>query len=197
MAVTPEPEPEATPDTNVVGMTDSATVTRGEGNVIHIDPISGPEFSLSLGILGSDGTLIPDANGYIRDNDLGQTYAVVTRESDGAVVRVWISSMSPHVGEIDWAAVLAFYNHPVDVVNAIPLDSTTPSPSQLVDAGGTWYVYLAGAWRHIPDIPTFQSRGYYYCDLTTASADWADNVDLGQALPSVGGMEQVGYPSCR
>jgi hypothetical protein len=197
MAVTPEPEPEATPDTNVVGMTDSATVTRGEGNVIHIDPISGPEFSLSLGILGSDGTLIPDANGYIRDNDLGQTYAVVTRESDGAVVRVWISSMSPHVGDIDWANVLDFYNHPVDVVNAIPLDHTTPAANQLVDADGTWYVYLAGAWRHIPDIPTFQSRGYYYCDLTTASADWADNVDLGQALPSVGGMEQVGYPSCR
>ena len=62
-------------------------------------------------------------NGYIRDNDLGQTYAVVTRESDGAVVRVWISSMSPHVGDIDWAATSwHFYNHPVDVVNAIPLD---------------------------------------------------------------------------
>ena len=189
-----EPEPEATPDPTV-GMTASATVVKGEGNVIHVDPMVGPEFTLSLGILGSDGTLIP--NGYIRDNDLGQTYAVATRESDGAIVRVWISSHSPFVGEVDWASVLAFYNHPVDVVNAIPLDHTAPADNQLVDAGGTWYVYLAGKWRHIPDIPTFQSRGFFYCDLTTASAGWADNVDLGQALPSEGGEEQVGYPSCR
>ena len=189
-----EPEPEATPDPNI-SKTDAATVMRGEGNVIHIDPAAGPEFSLSLGILGIDGTLIPES--YIRDNDLGQTYAVVTRESDGEIVRVWISSHSPFVGDIDWDSVLTFYNHPVDVVNAIALDHTTPSENQLVDTGVKWYVYLAGKWRHIPDIPTFQSRGFFYCDLTTASADWVDNVDLGQALPSEGGEEQVGYPSCR
>ena len=192
--VVEDPEPEATAEPNI-SKTDAATVMRGEGNVVHIDPAAGPEFSLSLGVLGTDGTLIP--NGYIRDNDLGQTYAVVTRESDGEIVRVWISSHSPFVGDIDWDSVLTFYNHPVDVVNAIALDHTTPSENQLVDTGVKWYVYLAGKWRHIPDIPTFQSRSYFYCDLTTASADWVDNVDLGQALPMSYNSERMDYPSCR
>ncbi len=192
----PAPEPEATPEP-AVGMTTSATVTKGEGNLIDIERHDGgADFSLGVGILDANGMLHPHNNGYIRDSDLGQTYAVVNRESDGMIVRVWISSSSPHVGDIDWASVLDFYNVPADVVNAIPLDHTVPSANQLVDAGGTWYVYTGGAWRHIPDIPTFQSRGYYYCDLTTATADWADSIMTGQALPSSGGAEDPDYPVC-
>ena len=190
------PAPEATPEP-AVGMTESATVTKGEGNLIDITRHDGgADFSLGVGVLTADGMLEPHMNGYIRDNDLGQTYAVVTRESDGMIVRVWISSSSPHVGDIDWSSVLDFYNVPKDVVNAIPLDHTAPSANQLVDAGGTWYAYTGGHWRHIPDIPTFQSRGFYYCDLTTAAAGWADNIDLGQPIPSVGGEEDPDYPVC-
>ncbi len=191
------PEAEATPEPPV-GMTDSATVTKLEGNAIQIDRHDGGvDFNVGVGLLSADGMLSPHASGYIRDSDLGQTYAVANRESDGMIVRVWISSSSPHVSDIDWSAVLDFYNVPKDVVNAIPLDHTAPAANQLVDAGGTWYVYTGGAWRHIPDIPTFQSRGYYYCDLTTATADWADSITPGQALPSVGGEEDPDYPVCR
>ena len=191
------PEAEATPEP-AVGMTEAATVTTLPNNAIEITRHDGgSNFSLGVGVLTADGTLNPHSNGYIRDSNLGQTYAVANRESDGAIVRVWISSASPHVGDIDWVAVLDFYNVPVDVVNAIPLDHTAPAPNQLVDAGGTWYAYTGGAWRHIPDIATFQSRGYYYCDLTTAAAGWADNIQLGQALPSVGGDEADEYPVCR
>ena len=175
MAVVPEPEPEATPDTTV-GMTDSATVTKGEGDLITITRHDGGvDLSVGVGVLTSDGMVIPHVNGYIRDNDLGQTYAVVTRD-DGMIVRTWISSSSPLVGDIVWSTVLDFYNVPKDVVNAIPLDHMHPAPNQLVDAGGTWYVYLGGAWRHIPNIATFQAYGFFYCDLTTASG----RLDRGQ-----------------
>ncbi len=190
------PEPEATPEPPV-GMTEAATVTKGAGNLVDVERHDGgTNFSLGVGVLAADGTLEPHSNGYIRDSNLGQTYAVVARESDGAIVRVWISSASPHVGDIDWVAVLDFYNVPKDVVNAIPLDHTAPAPNQLVDAGGTWYAYTGGAWRHIPNIPTFQSRGYFYCDLTTAAEGWADNIQLGQALPSSGDTEDPDYPVC-
>ncbi len=193
----PAPEPEAMQDTSV-GMTESATVTKGEGNLIDIERHDGgADFSLGVGILTADGMLEPHMNGYIRDNDLGQTYAVVNRESDDMIVRVWISSSSPHVGSIDWTSVLDFYNVPSDVLNAIPLDYMHPAPNQLVKAGDPIYVYTGGAWRHIPDIPTFQSRGYYWCDVTTASEGWAANVMLGQALPSSGGTPDPDYPNCR
>ena len=199
MAVVPEPEPEATPDTTV-GMTDSATVTKGEGDLITITRHDGGvDLSVGVGVLTSDGMVIPHVNGYIRDNDLGQTYAVVTRD-DGMIVRSWISSSSPLVGDIVWSTVLDFYNVPKDVVNAIPLDHTASgSPTswltQVARGTCTWVAHGGIS----PNIATFQAYGFFYCDLTTAKAGWIEDngIMLGQALPMTSQPEQVPYPSCR
>jgi hypothetical protein len=204
---TPEPMPEATPEATpepeptpeVIGMNDDATVTRGDGNTINIDMGEGNVLRMSIGFLSEDGQLSPDANGYIRDDFRGQTYAVVNRESDGMVVRVWISHTSPYAGQIDWANVLAFYNVDTDVLNAIELDYTRPADRQLVKSGDPIYVYLAGAWRHIPNIVTFQANGYYWCDVAQAAEGWVERagIQLGQALPPSSGTADPDYPSCR
>ena len=85
-----EPEPALVAN---IGMTSAVTVTRGEGNRIDIDRHDGGEdFHLLIGSISPDGSVrYYNADGYIRDNDRGQTYAVVERESDGMVVRVWIA----------------------------------------------------------------------------------------------------------
>ena len=35
-------------------------------------------------------------------------------------------------------------------------------------------------WRHVPDIPTFQDRGYYWCDVTAANERFYDNLTIGR-----------------
>ena len=71
------------------------------------------------------------ALGFIRDEGLGQTYAIVRRESDGQIVRMWVAPDSPLVYAVPWADVLANYNVPTGVIVAIPLDGQYPAANQL------------------------------------------------------------------
>ena len=96
-----------------------------------------------------------------------------------------------------WQDVLDFWTFPQSVVNAIPLDDLHPADEQLVDVGGMFYVFTAGAWRHIPDIPTFQARGYFWCDITSADANFLSRVRVGRPLQSSGTAEIANYPNCR
>ncbi len=92
MGSPPAPEPTAVPP---IGMNDAATVDQGPGNRIDVTLADGTEFSLFAGYVADDGvTRSYHRSGYIRDNDLGQTYAVVKRDVDGMVVRVWIPAGS-------------------------------------------------------------------------------------------------------
>lgn len=190
--VRPTPRP-----TTLVGRTSAARVTRVGDSVIRFDLTRGQDFNMNIGFIAADGTRGFHRSGYIRDEGLGQTYAVVNRESDNRVVRIWISSESPERFQVPWQDVLDFWTFPQSIVNAIPLDDLHPADEQLVDVGGMFYVFTAGAWRHIPDIPTFQARGYYWCDITSADSGWLSRVRVGRPLQSSGTAEIPNYPNCR
>ena len=201
------PEPEATPDPNLIGSNSAATVTlSADGNSIEVTPTDGVSFSLLIGRLYTDGSAQFVNGGYIRqDRDpqgrgYGQTYGIVKRDSDGEIVRKWISSADPIVmsGGIDWPVVEMHYTYPRDVISAIPLDEMHPAHNQLVrnDADGKIYVYRTGAWRHIPDTATFKYHGFFWCDVTSADADFFNRFTEGGALAPSGTADDPNYPSC-
>ena len=193
------PEPEPTPSPYLFETEAAKVMELGGGTAIEITRLDTmAEITLTLGTLSSTGALLPRANGYIRDESRGQTYAVVRRD-DGEVRRVWISSSSEWVPHIEWANVIAFYNVPSAVLNAIPLDGSMPEAEQLVDVAGDYYVYRDRAWRHIPNLSTFRAEGFRWCDLTTASADFFMREGVSSAatpLASRVGPPAEGYPAC-
>ncbi|MDE2931908.1 MAG: hypothetical protein OXQ27_13455 [Chloroflexota bacterium] len=192
------PAPVATPSPYLY-MTDAAKVEEiGGGTAIVVTRLDTmTTTTLTLGTLSGGGALLPRDSGYIRDESRGQTYAVVRRASDNMVVRVWISSNSEWVPHVPWANVIAFYNVPAAVLNAIPLDDSMPEVDQLVDVGGDYYVYRDRAWRHIPNLSTFRAEGFYWCDLTTAHSGHAAASSTATPLPSKVGPPTEGYPACR
>lgn len=199
-APTPTPGPTTRPTprpVTLVGRTSAVTVTRVGDSVIRFDLRHGQDFNMTIGFIAADGTRGFHRFGYIRDEGLGQTYAVVNRESDNRVVRVWIAPDSAERYQVPWQDVLDFWTFPQSVVNAIPLDEMHPAENQLVDSGGDFYVYTSNAWRHIPDIATFQARGYFWCDITSADAQWLSRVRIGRPLQSSGTLEIPNYPNCR
>ncbi len=201
VSATPTPtaaRPTPTPIPNqLVGTSSAARVTRRGSNQIYFDLYRGQDFTMSIGYIARDGSRGYHRNGYIRDASLGQTYAVVNRESDNRVVRIWIAPDSPERFQVPWQEVLEFWTFPRSVVDAIPLDHLHPAPNQLVDVSGNYYVFYAGAWRHIPDIPTFQARGYFWCDITSADPNFLRRVAVGRALAPSGTAEIANYPNCR
>lgn len=194
---TAQPRPTATPRPAFVGRNSTVTITRTASSRIHFDLRRGFDFDMTIGFLAPDGTRGFQRNGYIRDESLGQTYAVVVRESDNRVVRVWIAPDSAERYQVPWEEVLEFWTFPQSVINAIPLDEMHPAVNQLVDSNGDYYVFFAGEWRHIPDIPTFQARNFYWCDMTSADAGWRNRISIGRPLQSSGTDEIAGYPNCR
>ncbi len=199
-AATSTPGPSASPTpqpVTLVGRTSAARVTRVGDSRIHFDLSRGQDFFMNIGYIGPDGSRGFNRNGYIRDEGLGQTYGVVVRESDNRVVRVWIAPDSAERYQVPWQDVLDFWTFPQSIVNAIPLDEMHPAENQLVDSNGDYYVFTAGAWRHIPDIATFQARSFYWCDMTSADTGWRGRVRIGRPLQSSGTDEIAGYPNCR
>ena len=80
----------------IIGSTAAATAKEVAGDLLvlqrHDQP--GVEVEVGVGWISQDGQRII-AIGFVRDGDLGQTYAVVRREGDGQVVRRWIAPDSP------------------------------------------------------------------------------------------------------
>ena len=171
---------------NVIGMTGAATATEVDGRVL---------------ITRHDGgaSLVVDLGGFIRDADFGQTYQVV-RRADGAIVRQWVSPNSPLVYQIPWAVVNSAFTVPVGVVGSIPLDDMAGTEGQLVrrfDGGDDRiFSYAMGQWRHVPDIPTFQALGLYWCDVTAADASFFDRISMGAPYPASSMAARMDYPSC-
>ena len=54
-----------------------------------------------------------------------------------------------------------------------------------------------GQWVHVPDLATFQARGYYWCDVTGADAAFFDRINQGLPYPASSALAQPDYPSCR
>ncbi len=78
------------------------------------------------------------------------------------------------------------------MISAIPLDDQYPPPNMLMrrfDGGDDRilaYDAELGQWRHVPDIATFQTLGFYWCNVTAADAGFFDRITLGPPYPSSG-----------
>lgn len=203
---TATPTPRATPGV-IIGRTSKAEVT-DRGSYIQIDRLDGGrDFTLSLGFLAPNGERAFHRRGYIRDSDLargGQTYAVVRREGEGdnKVVRVWVSPESPERHAVPWDIVnRPPYTVPVGVLSAIPLDETRPVENQLARrfddrSDGRIYVYRNNAWHWIPDIPTFEANGFFWCDVTAADVGFFRRANIGAPLEQSGTAHNPNYPNC-
>ena len=194
----------APPRSPIIGRTSAATAKEVAGNLLvlqrHDEP--GVENYVGVGWISRDGHPII-VIGFVRDGDLGQTYAVVRREGDGQVVRRWIAPDSPLVYAVPWASVNTEYTFPVGVILAIPLDDQYPWPNMLTrrfDGGDDRilaYDAELGQWRHVPDLATFQARGYYWCNVTAADAGFFDRITLGPPYPASNVPARADYPVCQ
>ena len=200
-APSPPPAPTRSP---IIGSTPAATAKEVAGDLLvlqrHDQP--GVEVEVGVGWISRDGQTII-VIGFVRDGDLGQTYAVVRREGDGQVVRRWIAPDSPLVYAVPWALVNTQYTFPVGVILAIPLDDQYPPPNMLTrrfDGGDDRILAYdpgLGQWRHVPDPATFQALGYYWCNVTAADAGFFDRITLGPPYPASGVPARADYPVCQ
>ena len=166
------------------------------------DPDNPREVTFGIGSINTEGTEIVPV-GYVRDDSLGQTYAVLRRESDGEIVRRWIAPDSPLALIVPWDDVNSKYTFPVLVIVTIPLDEKRPHPNQLVRRfdGGDDRILSYDAdllqWRHVPDEATFQVLEFYWCDVTAADTGFFDRVHIGIPHPPTTVPARDDYPSCR
>ena len=200
-APSPPPVPTRSP---IIGSTPAATAMELAGDLLVIQRHDQPgvEVEVGVGWISRDGQRII-AIGFVRDGDLGQTYAVVRREGDSQVVRRWIAPDSPLVYAVPWEIVNTQYTFPVGVILAIPLDDQYPWPNMLTrrfDGGDDRilaYDAGLGQWRHVPDLATFQALGFYWCNVTAADAGFFSRITLGPPYPASNVPARSDYPVCQ
>ena len=181
-----------------------ATLVELPGDRLRIQRNDIPEASFELGIgwISRDGSQVVLV-GVIRDQTLGQTYFIARHEGDTRVVRRWISPTSPLVYSVNWPVVNTQFTVPVEIIRVIPLDERLPEPNMLVrrfdGADDRIFAYDATIqqWRHIPDWPTFQALGFYWCDVTAADSSFFDRISIGPPYPATTTPAQDNYPNCR
>ena len=186
-----------------VGSTSAATATELPGDKLRLDIHGQPSNSIQLGI----GWVSRDASqvnlvGVIRDQTLGQTYLIVRHEGYPHIVRRWVPPYSPLIYAINWPLVITQFSFPVEVISAIPLDHRHPPPNMLVRRFDGFdvriFVYDAALqqWRHIPDYGTFQTMGFYWCNVTAADPHFFDRITIGPAIPSSNTPIRSDHPNC-
>ncbi len=199
---------------NLVGSTAAATAWEVANDRLWLERKDLPNTTIELGIgwfahdassqviIGLVGSNANGAVGIIRDQILGQTYTIVRHEGDDCVVRRWVAPYDHLVYQIPWDTINSLYSLPVQVVSAIPLDHRHPEPNMLVRRfdGSDVRIFAFDAslqqWRHIPDYPTFQAMGFYWCDVTSADATFFERMNEGTPYPSSGTELQEDYPNC-
>ena len=197
----PPPPP---PLPRLIEQTATATVYElpGERALLHLHASAAASAVLSIGWIAADGAARVPV-GFVRDDAIGHTYAVVRREADGLIVRHWLAPADPVIYTVPWDRVTTQYTFPVTALTAIPLDDRHAAPNQLARRShGTddrvfAYDAALGQWRHIPDLATFQALGFYWCDVTTADAAFLDRITLGPPYPASSVPPRPDYPSCR
>ena len=199
---------------NLVGSTAAATAWEVANDRLWLERKDLPNTTIELGIgwfahdassqviIGLVGSNANGAMGIIRDQTLGQTYTIVRHEGDDCVVRRWVAPYDHLVYQIPWTTINSLYSVPVEVVSAIPLDHRHPEPNMLVRRfdGSDVRIFAFDAslqqWRHIPDYPTFQAMGFFWCDVTSADATFFERMVTGAPYPSSGTELQEDYPNC-
>ena len=79
---------------------------------------------------------------------------------------------------------------PTAVLAAVPLDDRLPEHNMLARRfdGGDDRIFAYDAtlqqWRHIPNWPTFQALGFYWCNVTAADAGFFDRITIGPPYPA-------------
>ena len=191
------------PHSSLVGSTSAATANELPGDKLRLDIHGQPSNSIQLGI----GWVSRDASqvnlvGVIRDQTLGQTYLIVRHEGYPHIVRRWVPPYSPLIYAINWPLVITQFSFPVEVISAIPLDHRHPPPNMLVRRFDGFdvriFVYDAALqqWRHIPDYGTFQTMGFYWCNVTAADPHFFDRITIGPAIPSSNTPIRSDHPNC-
>lgn len=144
---------------------------------------------LQVGFMWTTGSYLPLLAGLIRE-EVGHTYAVVRRESDGKIVRKYISSQDPaFISRETWGTITTNYTFINDIVASIPLDEQQPSNWQLAQMLGDPKVFAfdpsTRKWRHIPDPETFVSYNFDWRNITTADSAFAQRIAnlTGDPLP--------------
>ena len=199
----PLPTPAPT-GSSIIGSTSAATAKEVADDLLVLErhDQAGVEIEVGVGWISRDGETI-NVSGFVRDSDLGQTYAVVRREGDGKVVRRWIAPDSPLVSAVPWSVVNTQYTFPVGVISAIPLDDQYPAPNMLTRRfdGGDDRILAYDAdleqWRHVPDPATFQALGFYWCNVTAADAGFFGRITLGPPYPASNVPARADYPPCQ
>ena len=196
----PRPTPTSPPGP-AAPTTPTASELPGNRLFIQRNDVPGAVLKLGIGSISADGMTTVMA-GVVRDADVGQTYLVVRRESDGRIVRRWVPPYSPLVYRIPWTVVNTQFTVSVGVIGAIPLDDQFPEPNLLVRRfdGGDDRIFAYDAklkqWRHVPDISTFQALGFYWCDVTAADADFFARITHGPPFPAGQTPARDDYPNC-
>ncbi|MAG35748.1 MAG: hypothetical protein CL878_05825 [Dehalococcoidia bacterium] len=199
----PTPLPTVTAGPPVVGRTGSTLAIAVKPDRLRLEAASNGEAvaELDVGFISLAGQVV--AVDFIRDANLGQTYALVRRESDSLIVRRWVSPLSPLRYQVPWDTVKSQFTFSVDVVSAVPLDEHRPQPGHLVrrfdgsDDRIFYYDAIAEFWRWVPDIVTFQSLGLYWCDVTSADQTFFERIAMGPSLPQASTPVRDDYPACR
>ena len=184
--------------------TEFASVSELSGDKLYVQRHDVPGATLELGIgwVSRDGSRVILV-GVIRDQTLGQTYYIARVEGSPRVVRRWISPASSLVYSVNWPVVNTQFTVPVEIIRTIELDERLPEPNMLVRRfdGGDERIFAYDAsiqqWRHIPDWPTFQALGFYWCDVTAADATFFQRIREGPPYPATTMPAQDFYPNCR
>ena len=181
-----------------------AVASASPGDILHIRRTDRPDTTIEVGVgwvspTGSHTILV----GILRDQSLGQTYYIARVEGSSRVVRRWISPTSPLVKYVNWPVINTQFTVPVEIIRVIPLDERLPEHNMLVrrfdGADDRIFAYDATIqqWRHIPDWPTFQALGFYWCDVTAADSGFFDRITEGPPYPATTAPARDDYPNCR
>ena len=178
------------PFPRIIGQTSEATAYELLGDYVVLGIHDQPETSVILGVgwIAADGLTL-EAGGIVRDAARGQTYTVIRRKADGMIVRRWVASDDPLVNAVPWDRVNRRFTFPAEVLAAIPLDERYPLPNQLAQRfdGSEEQVWAydagTGHWWQVPDLATFQARGFSWVNVTAADADFVTRVTTGAAVP--------------
>ena len=180
----------AAPFPRLISRTTAATAYEVSGDrvVLHRHDAPVPPVVIGVGWIAADGMDIVLV-GFVRDADLGQTYAVVRREVDGLIVRHWLAPTDPLIQAIPWERLTTQYMLPTAVLATIPLDERHAAPHQLArrfdGADDRLFAYDAthDRWRHVPDLATLRAQSFTWPNVTAADADFVTRVAPGAAVP--------------
>ena len=196
------PAPATPTQAAYIGSTDAAIANEFFPSNLWVfrKDVRNADLEFSIGWLSEDGRTYLVA-GIIRDPE-GQTYIIIRHENDDCIVRRWVPPYHSLVQSIPWEYIIAEFTVPKNVLGALPLDPLKPVHNQLIHRfdGEEERIYAFDAtlqqWRHVPDIASFQALGFYWCDVTAASASYYARLSIGPPLPTTTNPARDDYPTC-